>query len=765
MLKFTSFFIFFMFCITITVYGQTSSVDMENFRQASDLQAEGKIQDALNAYNKILKESPNTDLKNEIFIQMASCYIQLGDDDSAIKSYLTVISADPNNMDAANAVSLMANVYMQRYQFDDLLAMSKQMLQQFPGTESSAMAIYRVAGYLYSKGDNKKAIEQYQSFLDQFPKSTLRATVFSRLVYLYITEGMFKEAEDMITTSLAENPNNTYMVQQLALVYRKQGKYDDAMALYQKLLVSSPKDTDILQQIGETYIEKGDKDKAIAEWYKIIETTPGQYYLHQTVAGIFKSHGFQDLAAQEYRKAIELQPLASYLYTQLAELYIVNKKYDLAVNTYLDALLVLPVNYPDRAEIVQNILDLSKMEGLFDKIVSRLRSQIDQSPNNVIAVSTLADIYFYRGDIDNSIELFRKMASFYSDNGNLLIERAKWLKREQQPEKAIKIYDLIVELYPNSNNCLDAMISIGELKTTLNQPREALDILQKMIAKAKNVSSRTTKKQLVSAQIMIGDLYLNYMHDLPSALTAYSEAKSVIGPRSDEMTGQLIDISLKMSDCHRLIGDYDVALEILDSIPKESISTSAESLIIKQKGDCYFSMGDFEGAKTQYKKATKGNLKEDWANDALDRIALIDEYSNDSMRDLLKAYANIKRLKAMGEYDNAFLECSNAVKKYPISGLLDRIQLEMGEILDLQNKYNEAIKVYEVLVRPDSQFAPEAQFRIAGIYWQRLNDKSRATDAYSKLIRDYPDSILVADARKQLQRLSANGVIQGQALP
>ena len=549
---------------------------MEIFSQASSLQAEGKAQDALNIYEKILKESPDTDLKDEILIQMASCYIQLGDDDSAIKAYLTIISTEPNNMDAANAVSLMANVYMQRYQFEDLLAMSKQIIQQFPGTESAAMAVYRIASYLYSKGDNEKAIEQYQSFLEQFPKSTLRTTVFSRLVYLYIAEGMFKEAEDRITTSLTENPSNTYMVQQLALVYRKQGKYDDAMALYQKLLASSPKDTDILEQIGEIYIEKGDKDKAIAEWNKIIEASPGQYYLHQMVAGIFKSHGFHDLAAQEYRKAIELQPLVSYLYTQLAELYIINKKYDSALDVYLDALLVLPANYPDRIEIIQNVLDLSKMDGLFENIVQRLRSQIYQSPNNVTvlpllggtrtAISALADIYFYKGDIDNSIELFRKSASLvppnppdsaelrngrtelYSDNGNLLIERAKWLKREQQPEKAIKIYDLIIELYPDTNNCLDAMMSIGELKVMLNQPNEAIDIIQKMIARVKNINNQTTlvppsngrtaelrngrteKIRLVSAQIMLGDIYLNHKNDLQSALSAYIEAKSFIEP-------------------------------------------------------------------------------------------------------------------------------------------------------------------------------------------------------------------------------------------
>src|SRR5437763_1054767 len=100
---------FCIFCLAIsfTLYVQSNQKAMETFSQASSLQAEGKVQDALNIYENILKESPDTDLKDEILIQIASCYIQLGDDDTAIKAYLTIITADPNNMDAANAVSLM----------------------------------------------------------------------------------------------------------------------------------------------------------------------------------------------------------------------------------------------------------------------------------------------------------------------------------------------------------------------------------------------------------------------------------------------------------------------------------------------------------------------------------------------------------------------------------------------------------------------------------------------------------------------------------
>jgi tetratricopeptide (TPR) repeat protein len=733
------------------------------------LQMQGKINEALSILEKLLKDSPNTDLKDEILIQMAGCYIQLGDDDSAIKSYLKIITAKPDSPEASNAVSLLMNIYMQRYQFEDLIAMSNQIIKQYPGTESAAMAIYRVASYLYSKGDNKKAIKGFEGFLEQFPKSTLRSTVFNRLIYLYIAESMFKEAEEKIAISLSENPGNTYMLQQMAVIYRKQGKYDEAMNLYQKLLASNPKDTEIYEQMGEIYAEKGDKDKALEQWYKIIEISPGQYYLHQILANILKSHGFSDQAVQEYKKAVELQPFASYLYSQLAEIYVINKKFDLAVDVYIDALLRLPANFPDRIELVNNVLELCKVEGIYDRVISRLMSNLDKSPINPSTISTLADIYFYRGDIDNAIEFFKKTVTFNSDNANIMIEKAKWLIREQKPEKAEKIYNFILGAYPNTSAEIDAIISLGQLKAEMNKPEEAIKDLRSAISKSNFLSgqnemnARGLNRRLSPILTMIGDIYVTQIHDPQSAIIAYTDAMAMSDNRSSP--SEIPELKLKVADCQRLMGLYDLAFEVLNSITPDQISASTKANIDKIRGDCYFNMGDFENAKKYYKTATKGNLKEDWANDVLDKMALIDEFSNGQLADLLKTYSSLDRVKESGDYENALLGYSSAIKKFSKNDLTDRIQLEIGELLTLKGKDYESIKAYEVLVGSGGEFAPEAQFRIASIYSKKLKDNQRAVDAYTKLIKDYPDSMLVADARKQLQRLSASGNASGQILP
>ncbi|MGB9597867.1 MAG: tetratricopeptide repeat protein, partial [Candidatus Poribacteria bacterium] len=308
---------------------------------------------------------------------------------------------------------------------------------------------------------------------------------------------------------------------------------------------------------------------------------------------------------------------------------------------------------------------------------------------------------------------------------------------------------------------IDALISLAQIKVELDQPQEAIKILRSAISKANTI--RVANRKIPLILVMIGDIYVNKIYDPQSAIIAYSDAMALSDVNSNP--SEIIEIKLKMANCQRLMGLYDASFEILKSISQDQISTTVKAQIDQIRGNCYFNMGDFENAKRYYKNATKGNLKEDWANDILEKMALIDEYSNGQMLELLKVYANLDRLKESGDYESALLGYSSAIRKYPKNDLTNRIQLEIGELLSLKGKYEESIKAYEVLVNSDGKFAPEAQFRIAMIYSQKLKDNQRAIDAYVKLIRDYPDSILVADARRQLQRLSANVKTSEQVLP
>lgn len=758
-----------MICFVLVLAGTAVSVEPDPgavaaIRAAADLQSEGKTQEALSAYDKILRKYPDTTLRNDILVKTARSYSRLGDDDAAIRTYLKLVSESPDTIEASQAVSLMMNLYYQRYRFDEVMAMSAHIVQRFPGTESAAMALYRSASYLYNQREYHKAIQTYESFMEQFPRSIMRSTSFNRLVSLYTREGMFEKAEKILAGKLKKNPTDKYMLRQLARVYQKQGSYDKALALYEQILTGSPNDVDTYERLGELYAEKGDDEKALAEWSKITASAPGQYSRHQTLAYILKSHGFYDEAAAEYRKAIKLQPGIYYIYTQLANIYVIKKQFDLAMDVYLDALTTFPITHSNRASITATMMELCDLEGMHDKAISRLETHLASVPDNLPTLLTAADFYFHQGRFEDSLQHFRKIASLYPDEGRILFSHAQTLERERQFDPAIEFYEAALDISSHGIISSQALAHIGQLRFQLQQPQEAIASLSKLISEIDNAQPATGRQTgfqddvWLSAYMLMGDVYLHQTHDIETALSTYMDAKrrALAQPNGARaLHKQLSDLDLRIGECYRLMGKYDEAEKLLDSMQTKYKSRTMAAQIAKLRGDNYFSRGSFDEALLQYQKAIQWPMSEDWVNDALDRIVLIKDYPNHGPESLLNVHAQTERLRKLGQYDKALEIYVSAVKERGADAAVDRIRLEMGELLVLHMEAQKAVSAYEELIQSESPLASEAQFRIAGIYHQQLGDQKRAIEAYSTLIEEYPDSILVASARKQIRQIAS----------
>jgi TolA-binding protein len=75
-------------------------------------------------------------------------------------------------------------------------------------------------------------------------------------------------------------------------------------------------------------------------------------------------------------------------------------------------------------------------------------------------------------------------------------------------------------------------------------------------------------------------------------------------------------------------------------------------------------------------------------------------------------------------------------------GLPDKGLIEKGTALEKQEKFADAIKTYEKLVKkyPQSPLRIESLYRIANIYTSGLQDYPSAVAAYERIVQSYPDS-------------------------
>ena len=111
---------------------------------------------------------------------------------------------------------------------------------------------------------------------------------------------------------------------------------------------------------------------------------------------------------------------------------------------------------------------------------------------------------------------------------------------------------------------------------------------------------------------------------------------------------------------------------------------------------------------------------------------------------------------AMENYEKAVEELRKVVDKYSetewAANALERMGVYYWQGL---NKPEVAIVVFRELLQkyPESSLAPFAQYYL-GLVYLRLEDYKQASFEFNKVIRQYPESRLVNDARQQLREVS-----------
>ena len=725
----------------LIAFAQAPSVqeDQIAIQNAHDFYYSQKYSKAIAAYQALLKTPLYQHSKDAIRMNLGRSYAKLGDDAVALQSFHAVIDDDPDGSYASQAVHQIGALFRDRYQYKEAITRCRQLANKYPKTQTAAIARYLVAQYTFAEGRYDEAIESYRSFLNDFPTSPYRTSALNSLVRVYRIRHRYTDAEKLIRDELRRQPGDVSLMDQLASLYKGQGKYDEALSLYRTALDQNPKNTDILKKLGELYAERGQQELAAEQWTKIVQDDPDQAYRYQQLGSIYTSHQMYDKAVEVYETAISLNSKDAQLYNRLADVYKIQGQVNLAVNTYLRALKVVNIGYSGRDTLVQSMAEIYEgvqQERLLDGVIDRLQATLRTDSRNPSLVLSLAEVYFYRGNLDLALANFKRLRQLYSpDRGRILEKYAQILERNKNP-KAADFYQAIAELFPNVHLAWTAQMKLVRFYERWGRWEEALAVLTNMMQRSNQPS----------VQLLLGHVWLHGIRDPGAALQAYQAlANQPLSP------DQKMQLQIGMAACYILQGSFNEIESTLRPIADgdSDFRADAQKLI----GDAHLLQGDIEAAITAYKRVLDIAMSNPLSNDSLDRIVLIrsnSDYSNDPLKRYLEALRN----DLSGETGTALRLCQETMKEYPTALIVDDLWMLIGSIHQREARYTDAIAAYQqVTVLEGTPIAAEATAKIADIYRWQLNAPDKAQETYSALIQDYPESVIVAYARQQLDAL------------
>lgn len=465
---------------------------------------------------RLVADALTKDPRNpDVWMMQGSILRMEGKSDQAVAAYDEVLKLKPKHRDAYIE---KAYVEIGRGKFPAAKIAVEGAEAAAPG---NMLVVYVRALYEFSQGKYSVAQESLQKILklapDHMPSLLLAGASEMNL-------GSLQQAEQHLRRFIGSNPDNVYARKLLAQTLLKSSQPDHAAAALAPVLKTGSQDPQLLALAGLSYMQVRDFDKASSYLEKAAELAP-------MAAGVRTSLGLSKLAQGDQARGLKELELASTLDPKSTEANVVLvqtqmglKQYDKALQTvallenqqssnpqvfnlkgivyqakgdvvnaraaFEKAVALEPVFFPS----VSSLARLDLQENKPDSAKQRFMKVLDSDKNNYGAMAALGELALLQKRTDEATSWFKKGSDANPDAVNPAIKLGVHYLRLNQPNNALSLARKYLTVHPTNADLLELQ---GQAQIASKDPAGALETYSKLV----NVLPKSAPAQLRLANV------------------------------------------------------------------------------------------------------------------------------------------------------------------------------------------------------------------------------------------------------------------------
>ncbi len=329
-----------------------------------------------------------------------------------------------------------------------------------------AMAMLLIWGALSyrSRGQEVSPVSISQQRLEQALSSGSSA----------LKQGNNVEAEADFRTALAISPKSIMILNNLAIALARQQKEKEAISLYERALELAPGDPVTQRNLGVAYFRGGQYSLALPLLRTYAKATPTFQALDLTGLDLFALDRYEE-AARFLAQASALEPTDLPTLNMLGKAYLRTKNYS-GVTDVFGRIMSLDPNSPD-AHFMLGIAD----DKLFQEkeAIKEFKAALAIDSHYPGANTALGVIYWRTDDLSSAEAAFREELSRYPTDPVANCTMGRILQRRNLLQDALPYLQAALDVNPSYR---DALLALGEVNVSLDQPSHAIASLRKAIA-------------------------------------------------------------------------------------------------------------------------------------------------------------------------------------------------------------------------------------------------------------------------------------------
>jgi tetratricopeptide (TPR) repeat protein len=535
-------------------------------------------------------------------------------------------------------------------------------------------------------------------------------------------------------------------------------EYDQAITLIRSRLNTTPHDITLRGSLGTVYYRAGREKEAQEIWESALTEGPPTQQRYRIIAGVLGENRLLDRAADVYRRGRVALGDEQLFTLELAQLLALSMDYRGATVEYLRWLQ----RNPAQISFVQSRLGAFTWKDEGRRVAIGAVQEALRQGDNLRLHELLAWLYLEGKQFDLALEITRTIDRASHARGNTLYTFAERAYREGAFSIAATAYDEAASV-PLAGTRLAAArygyaLAISELEYPRDEDSELApagpsgDTPPRAIAAFRRVIEEYPRTEYAArALYQIGRLLFEEQFDLDGAIDSFRKAAQEFagpGPLRHELALRTGQVLLAKGDTAEAAKLFTGIARAPDALPDQSDEASFRIAELE-----YFACR-FDSALALLNAITV-NPRADFANDALEMKAFLQEQhgAGDEPLQLMARADLLARRHAFTEAAAMALEIT---RRFPVSPTADDALLRAAGWQNAAGQASDAVSTYDRLMteyRETSPLLDRALFRLAQLYETSLLDRGRALSAYERFLNDFPNSVLLAEARRHVRRL------------
>lgn len=584
-----------------------------------------------------------------------------------------------------------------------------------------------------------------------------------QLADAYLRAGQYDRAIGLLEDLHHASPATYVFYDKLKTAYENVKRYDDAIALVDARLELESNPI-LTAERARLLFHSGDEQAAYATWEAALAKAPQNENTYRVVYQSLLEVRLFERAIDVLLKARKATGEDTAFLADLGYLYNLTGQHDLAMQEYIQ---LLALNDRQAGFVRSRLSRFTEQEEALRASIAVTARAVREAPLNRAYREILGWLYVEAGRYSQALDAYRAIDRLEQEEGQTLYGFAQTAADAAAYDVALEAFHEILSRHPNSPVAPQAQYGIADMHERWGRHsderafdeqgnRQKAPHFEQALETYRAFLQRHLNHPFYPEALRrIGRLQQEVFFDLGAAEATFQEVLTRY-PGTDAADQAAYDLG-KTAVLRGQLNEARLRFgRLIEALRTGELAEQARYDLAL----LHFYEGAFESAQT-LTEVMDVNTSTDVANDAIElKVLLFENKGPDSLSTPLRSYARaallLRQRRPLVALDT--LEALLAAHgQHPIA---DDTRFLRAEALREAGRYQAAYAAYAELplLHPKSFLGDQGLFNAAEIQERHLRDAEGALQTYTRLLTEFPGSLLINETRQRIRRLRGDGV-------